>query len=220
MGWPTPRRIPLWAAGVRRLRLGAEGRRLLSDDGAALVDTGAVFVRLADDVADAQAGVRRRLQTVTVEVNAVIAARNAFFAEQGRNLLPEDADAADGGFHADTARFVVDGSAGVQEVLDGFDGQVGGHTAAIGELPHAPPRPPATPAVASSGPSGPWEVAGAAGAGLVNALASLGNAVVHNPGEVLALVGGVALTGVSAVGVVEGSLATDRQISPERGSDA
>lgn len=70
----------------------------------------------------------------------------------------------------------------------------------------APVRGPSTPALN-------WfdelaDGAQAAGAAVVNGLASVGNAVVRNPGEAIAFVGGATLAGVSSAGVAVGSGAT------------
>lgn len=184
---------------------GAAGRTLLSDDGATLSETGAVFGRIADDLTTSQTSARTALQAVTDEINTVIAARNAF-VERSRGLSTEDLDAADRGFHADAVARVTAGAARIQGVLDAYDDQAALHATRLEGLPQPPPQPP--PVTGTPPAPGPLDQAGAITADVVNSAASFGNAIVHNPLVALGFAGGVVLTGVSALGVGSGALAT------------
>lgn len=189
--------VPVFdTAGSRR-----QTRYWLSEGGERFTDTGRVFGVVAEGLTAAGDAARRHLRTVTDDVNAAVARRNRFFAEYGRNLLPEDADAAERGFHDEAVQAVRAGAVRVQAELDGFGELLRSRTALLSELTDDPA--PATPN--SGGGSDPW---GAAAGAVLNGLASLGNAIAHNPLEALAVVGGGALAAVSAAGVA-GSVALD-----------
>lgn len=115
----------------------ATGRELLSDDGAAITATGAVFSRLADDLVTARGAAQRALDTITDTVNQVIADRNTFAAAHPQ-LLPEDAEAVERAFHARAVQAVTDGATPVQRVLDDYDTQA---TAPLRGDPRRRPQP-------------------------------------------------------------------------------
>lgn len=189
--------VPVYdAAGSRR-----QTRHWLSEGGERFTDTGRVFGIVAEGLTDAGDAARRHLRTITDDVNSVVARRNRFFAEHGRNLLPEDADAAERGFHDEAVQAVRAGAVRVQAELDGFGTLLRSRTAHLAELTDDPA--PTTPN--SGGGSDPW---GAAAGAVLNGVASLGNAIAHNPLEAFAVVGGGALAAVSAAGVA-GSVALD-----------
>ncbi|GAA4883104.1 hypothetical protein [Actinomycetospora straminea] len=135
--------------------------------------------------ADALAGLVEPLRTYAEELRA--AQRDVVLGEQQAALIPAPPE-------------------GPASVAGAFDRALAANEAAARAVDAAadalPGAPPAT--TPQSGESG----VGAALAGVGNIAASLGNAALQHPASGLAVVGGAALAGVSAVGVVGGTAAT------------
>lgn len=140
---------------------GRQSRHWLSDDGDAIAETGAVFIHVAQGLAEAGATVEGHLRTIRDDINDVIARRNRFMRDAGRNLLPEDREAAELGFHAEAIAAVQRGAPRVRAELDSFDDLLRSRTARLVELTGPADQPPAAGASPTTGTEPPGQPGGA-----------------------------------------------------------
>jgi hypothetical protein len=175
-------------------------RTLLSADGEDLRRTGAVYAALARDLTGAQSAVTGSLQTLTADLNGIVGRRNLDVTKPG--LTSTAVEEIDRGYASEAAARVRETGDRMQQMLDAYDGQIRGHTATLAAMPQARPVAPITAAPAAA--TGPLNAAGALIGQVVDAGASLLNAMAHHPAEMLALAGGAALVALSSIGEAAG----------------